>query len=291
MYSIENQQLKIYADGTFSILITGEKGIGKSFLIKNTLKENIFILQCTGSNINFEEKLKEKLNEANKKILVFDNIENISIENQKILFDYISTRTGGFFDIFKTEDITCQLIFVSNLSLTQLYNGEFYSPLIDRISQQIIELKPLRKLKFDEQKQAYESVWKQMKFKDKAKNELEYTPNNDILNWLKSLNLAGNFRDLEKIAILHWRFLNFTNEYKKIFDVENVFEFVKKEFEKSDVKPENEFFSFGKNADDIIKDFRKQLVLWAEKVYVETPKILENLSISEKTLYNWKNGK
>ncbi|TAE73264.1 MAG: AAA family ATPase [Bacteroidetes bacterium] len=295
MYSIEIQQLKVYADGTFSILITGEKGTGKTFLIKNTCKdifnEEVFIFKYTNSNSNFEEKLKEKLKEANKKILVFDNIENISFENQIILFDCISTRKGGFFDVFKDEKITCQLIFVSNLSLTQLYNTEFYMPLIDRISQQIIELKPLRKLNFDELKQGYESVWKQMKFKDKQENELPYVPNDEILNWLKTLNLAGNFRDLEKIAILHWRYLIFTEEQKKIFGVENEFQFVKKEFEKSNIKPENEFFVFDKNADDMIKDFRKQLVLWAEKVYSETPKILETLSISEKTLYNWKNGK
>ncbi len=290
MYNIEIQQLKIYADNTFSILITGEKGTGKSFLIKNSL-ENIVFLSCSQIENNFKETLKQKLKKANEKNLIFDNIENLSIENQKILFECISTKNGGFFEIFENENISCQLIFISNLSLTQLYNYEFYQPLVDRISQQIIELTPLKKLKFETQKQAYKSVWEQMCFKDKKGQIMDYIENTDILNWLKTLHLAGNFRDLEKIAILNWRFLTFSEDEKKIFEAKNEFEFVKQQFQKSDAKPENDFFIYDEDADKIIKNFRKELVAWAKKVYVDVPTILEKLSVSEKTLYNWENGK
>jgi ASC-1-like (ASCH) protein len=52
-----------------------------------------------------------------------------------------------------------------------------------------------------------------------------------------------------------------------------------------------EFFNPNQTADEMVKNFRRSMIDWAEKKFddLSRAEIINKLSISEKTYYNWKN--
>lgn len=266
-------------DGFFSILIIGERGVGKSSVLNN-------FREITQVN-----DLKKALEENKKNPLVIDLIEFLPFDEQKNIFNLISTGANNQLMNVEKKPTCPQLIFSTQKELTELYdNNNFYTPFIDRIAQQVIRIKPLRKLEKDEIASAWDSVNELMLLKENDKNyDACLKKHNDtIVDYIsKNLLLSGNFRDLEKLSIFLWRFTSENKKTTKQDVEEKLHEF--KEIHEVEIK--GEFFKIDKPADFMIKEFRASLVDWAEKKYSNLSRadLINKLDISEKTYYNWKN--
>lgn len=287
-------------DGYFSILLLGERGTGKTILTKEIT--NATVISCEEENGLFENFFENMMdtkvdteNKSDLKIVVFDSFDKLEIRHQKRLHELIAT--GPFNELVNVRSVEkryCpQLIFTTNFEYSQLFDEtKFYLPLIDRISQQLFELKPLRKYGFDEIKNAWETVNENMLLsKDDDKyNELLKTFDTLIVNFInKQLSLFGNYRDLQKLCIYLWRFVKSKEEEIKESDVKKRLDEFQKLYER---ETKSEFFKNEATADEMIKEYRKSMVEWAENKYnnLSRAEIINKLKISEKTYYNWKNG-
>jgi transcriptional regulator with PAS, ATPase and Fis domain len=294
------KELNSLIDGYFSILLVGERGTGKTSLTKEI--PNSTFISCEEENGLFEvffnnlmDKKADSENKSELKIVIFDSFEKLSKEYQKRLHNLLSTGPENLLvNIRGDKKKYCpQLIFSTNFEYSQLFDEtKFYLPLIDRISQQIIELKSIRKYSFDDIKNAWETVNINMllsnensKYENILK-DFELT----IVNFInKKLSLFGNYRDLQKLCIYLWRYskskketINETELIRGLEDFQNLYERESK----------SEFFKNDVTADEMIKEYRKSMVEWAENKYSNLSRadIIGKLKISEKTYYNWKNG-
>lgn len=298
----ELNKIQPYLDGCFSILITGERGIGKTRLVENGFRnwrlpstgfelknENHQFIECLEEIEDWKGYLAQKLKSSVGSYLIIENIEHLKYEKQVILNRYLSTLPGGYYKLLHPAEIRSQIIITSSLSLSELYNSEkTYAPLIDRIAQQVIELKPIRSGMNRLGKEiAFKKVWEEMMFKKDGQlcPYPEQDLNEDFYVWLDTLYLAGNYRDLQKIAIYVWRELLNSTRTRNLLDE------VKEKFSLHTYEPASHFFRYNASADDILKDFKWHLAEWAEKKYPDTKTALDILGIAEKTLYNWKNKK
>ncbi len=300
----------------FSILIIGERGLGKSQLIKElaekTENNKKTLIQASAASfaddIMAESELfgyekgtftgaqkdgkKGLLLEADGGVFFLDEVHHLSKSVQAKLLKALQTDENNKMRIrrlgaTKEEIVECKLIFASNNSieeLKQLLLPDFF----DRITQHILRIPALREIPEDREKD-WESVWKQMKFSEKYVCPKEKY----LLEWLKTLELPGNYRDLQKIAIYYKTFLDFDNETKEMLKPKTAFEYAKQQYEKyhSSNTGGHPFFVYGQKAQEILEEFHYQLQEWAIKIYKTRKEAAQALGVDEKTLNNWKNRK
>jgi hypothetical protein len=279
-------------------LILGEHGTGKSKLINELVKKKIekefdqpkeyryTIIDCISSFgrdlISQDGQDLSKCLDLDKyDLVVFDHLDHLSLEKQVELFNILSTEPGGISVI--TNKKLPQIIGVMSSPLVHLYdNPRWYNPLLDRFAQQVLILEPLQRFSKDDLFESLKDVWDYMCFKE------EFPDNKAMIirDWLYSIKsiLKGNYRDLDVIAINLWR------GAKNNLEVEDILMNVRNILESLRSNP-NHAFRLNVEAEIMIKDFRKELIQWAEQVYPDTPTMLNVLKISEKTAYNWKNLK
>jgi len=305
--------LKSYADKNYNILITGDTGTGKTYIAQEVLKhlfQKIAYIDVSLYEMYdyafFHKDLKEKLTEAKNGAVVFDNIKELKYEFQKALFALLHQRSDGSLSHFDSDKdkvkIERQLVFICTGNYVSL--GKMYSPLLNLISQQIIHLPNLSELDNHQMKEAFRALWNQNQFNQPLKNNITFNEKDEhyeaFFDFLNGYELQNNFHDLQKIAILIWRekFVMNRKNLDLFFNavVQNPYE----EFENWHKKPltesvafETENFKANVKADEMVKDFKKQLTKWAEEQYKNFSKarMYEMLDISEKTFYNWKNRK
>lgn len=301
------KKLESWCDGSFAILILGESGTGKSTLLKNFVGyevvseqnlehsskyrtksidcKSIFWSELKG---NDKKDLHQFFDQDQFDIIFFDHLDFLPFEKQVELFDLLSTNSKG--ESIITQKKLPQIIGTLSTPMVQLYgNPNWLDPLLDRFAQQIIIMDPLRNFTKDRLYTEIKRTWEFMKFKDVSENFEEVYPEDkaaQIRDWLFSIKstLRGNYRDLDVIAIHLWR-----GEMEKmpLEDILANLDFILGTLRNN---PDHAF-RVGIEADIMIKDFRKELIQWAEKVYPDTATLLNTLKISEKTAYNWKNLK
>jgi transcriptional regulator with AAA-type ATPase domain len=313
-------KMQTYLKQGFAILILGERGTGKSRLVKEVKdkdsKKNIVEVNCAsfdddakaeselfgynkGAFTGAIEDKKGLFEEANNGILFFDEVHNLSKMVQGKLMKALQTDPNNkyhFRRMQSTKEIETDFIaiFASNLPI-ELLKKTLLPDFFDRISQLIIELPALRETP-EERAQDWAEVWKYMRFK------YDVPRDKHLITWLKTLKLFGNFRDLQKIAIYYKSFLELPDEAKKIIEEESPYEFTRKQFEKyyskEESKPKNEIleYLFDNNllnqeeaGEKLTKRYKRLLLEWVRFNYPNL-KAKAVLDInSEKTLYNWKN--
>ena len=193
--------------GRFSILILGSRGTGKSHWLNEISKHNrkqdclADIISVNGwiAKDADEKFWEEKFTEANDKLLVIDEVEELSKQTQAILFEFLSTSNGKYG--WKEKKHQCRIVFTSTNEIKTLRDNEnvLLNKFFDRISQLVVAF-PSYSEKNISIWNDFVATWDKMIFpKDKI-------PKAELESWLKghSHKFHGNFRDLDKLAI-NWR--------------------------------------------------------------------------------------
>lgn len=213
-------------DDNFSILVLGQRGVGKTRAVEEALraawgtsKERPLVrANCgafgdatharselfghkKGSFTGAVDNRDGLLKQANKGALFLDEVHHLDRSTRGMLLTALQTDSEGKFRFTplgaqEQEVSKFQPIFASNRPLAEL-EGLVEADFLDRISQRIVEIPPLADEELD---QAWQDVWYAMKFMGTP----AAGPPTDaqFLAWLHDVDRPGNFRDLERIAIL-----------------------------------------------------------------------------------------
>jgi len=314
---LSDLKMKVFLATGFSILLIGERGTGKSNLATKHKGPKVKFVAASCASFSDDSTAESELfgydkgaftgalregkmglfQEANKGILFLDEIHHLSTMVQAKLMKALQTDSKNVFTIRRFGSTTetkveCRVIFATNKSVDELKEillPDFY----DRIVQHVINIPPLRDTPEDRQKD-WQAIWLGLKFKNVAVSLNDKV----LMNWLDTLPLHGNFRDLQKIAMYYYVFEIFDEETKRLSGYSNAFSYAKSEFEKYHSrynKTETGYvFSESSTTEDMSKDFFSQLSIWSIRKYKSASKAVKHFKelgedISEKTLYNWKN--
>lgn len=318
-----NKKMKTLLQTGFSILLLGERGIGKSKIAddaRNSIKDNKFhFVEANCASFDEDSKAEAELFgyekgaftgantekdglliEANGGVLFLDEIHHLSKPVQAKLMKALQTRENNKMFIrrmgsTKETMVECRLIFATNKSIKELREcllPDFY----DRIVQHVVHIPSLRET-VEDRIDDWKNIWQQLKFK----NKIEAPNEKELISWLKNLPLYGNYRDLQKIAIYYNAFIQFDEETKNMLDEKTPFEYAKNEFEKYHspiVQLENEKYNFNikQTAKEMQADYLFALQDWAVNKFQGRNKAIEHFhslgeQITDRTLNNWKNRK
>jgi transcriptional regulator with AAA-type ATPase domain len=322
-----NKKMQSFLKSGFSILLIGERGIGKSDIAKNakseltklekSFKGEIIEANCAsfrddsmaeselfgykGGTFTGADKTDRQgiIKSAEKGILFLDEIHHLSKSVQAKLMKALQTNANNQLTIRKLGEVKeekvddVRMIFATNKSISDLRNDllpDFY----DRIVQHVIQIPPLRETTEDRLID-WSNVWRAMKFKGSADVPKEAK----LIDWLNKLPLYGNYRDLQKIAIYYNGFNSFDETIRNMIDEKTPLEYAKKEFESyhyvnlpNSLRRDSTFIvSEGKNARHLEADFKYFLQEWAIKIYGSKKSAAEKLEVTVKALNDWKNIK
>ena len=313
-----NLKMKAFINSGFSILLLGERGIGKSQIadesVENHKKEYFKQANCAsfdedskaeaelfgyikGAFTGANSDKKGLLEEANGGVLFLDEIHHLSKIVQAKLMKALQTDKENRMSIRRLGStneikISCRLIFATNKTITELKKNllpDFY----DRIVQHVITIPALRETEED-RVDDWKRIWNNLKFKGNP----PVPSDNNLINWLKKLPLYGNYRDLQKIAMYYNAFQSFDEETKKMIEETTAFQYAKNEFEKYHSSEDKinrlKYFDENLTTKEMIANFKFDLQEWAIKKFKGRKKAIlhfQNIgdTITEKTLDNWKN--
>lgn len=313
-----NKKMETFLKSGFSILLIGERGIGKSKIASEAKQsfdnKNPFIeANCASFDedskaeaelFGFEKGAftganavkKGLLEEADGGILFLDEIHHLSKLVQAKLMKALQTDKHNKMSIRrigsnKEIKVECRLIFATNKSVAELRN-ELLPDFYDRIVQHVVNIPSLNET-IEDRLTDWEIIWKGLKFKGDAPKELE------LVKWLKHLPLYGNYRDLQKIAMYYNAFNQFDEGTKKMLNETNAFQYAKNEFEKYHspvVQLGKEKFNFNikQTTKEMIADYLFELQDWAVNKFGERKKAIEHFrsigdTVAPETFNNWKN--
>jgi len=306
----------------FSILILGERGVGKSRLAQEHARQEHFVTQNCAA-FDDDSKAESALfgyekgaftgankytpglfQEANGGTLFLDEVHHLSKVVQGKLMKALQTDSENnykYIPLGSTKERMAKFtaIFASNLHIDELKQRllpDFY----DRISQLIIEIPSLRETKEDREVD-WSAIWKQMKFGEEADGDKILKEDKSFASWLRNQKLFGNYRDLQKIAILYQSYLRFPKETKELLAKENgykcAFDYVTKEYQKyylANANSESDYLNTNMEPSEMLDMLRKDIVTWAENTYGSIPEAYQNFrklntdTPTAKTLYDWK---
>jgi transcriptional regulator with AAA-type ATPase domain len=319
-----NKKMETFLKSGFSILLIGERGIGKSKIaseakerlksLDKTVQGEIIEANCAsfandtmaesalfgyvkGAFTDAKDDKKGLIESAESGILFLDEIHHLSKPVQARLMKALQTdeinrlsirRVGANKEI-KVKDV--RLIFATNKSVAELRN-ELLPDFYDRIVQHVVNIPSLNET-VEDRLMDWENVWKGLKFKGDAPKELE------LVKWLKHLPLYGNYRDLQKIAMYYNAFNQFDEGTKKMLNETNAFQYAKNEFEKYHspvVQLGKEKFNFNikQTTKEMIADYLFELQDWAVSKFAGRKAAIEHFNskgdtVTEKTFNDWKN--
>ncbi len=232
--------MDLYWESGFSIMILGERGIGKNFLVKSLVNNSDSVKYLNCSTLQ-DDRIAESTLFGYKKgcftgavedspglfgafeniengVLFLDEVHHLSTNIQARLLDAMQTDKDNNYiyhrmcEPDRERKAKFKLVLASNLDVQSLQKAllpDFY----DRIMQQMIELPPLRECKED-LKEDFKSVFIQT-----GANLYIQDPWEEIkgfAEWIEHLDLPGNFRDLQKIAIAVINYHRMTEEQRDI---------------------------------------------------------------------------
>ena len=300
MENLRNQskdKLKKFIEnpGFFSILILGENGTGKNYIINSVLAE--IQTKTTGSYYPYEigENETDIAKIFENEYIVIKNIEELKNNQQYILTNALSTRDGTI-GLKKNRGYK-RIIFTSSFDITHLRDSREHliDRFWDRISQLVIKVPSFKDFS-QEIRNDFKVVWEKMDFKEYPK----LPEDGEFLSWLREncKTFSGNFRDLDKIAILwhQYRIINYagaTQNFKS--DIEaRIFGQVRQDFEafthypfqKTDTSNVFEFEK-GKTWEQIERNFQSKFKSWAKNEYRTIKEATKELNMPLRKMDKW----
>lgn len=212
----------------FTILLLGPRGIGKTKVVGDVYafqeKEKVINVNCAQFQSNPElarselfghekgaftgaiENKSGAFSLADKNTLFLDEIHHLDKATQSLLLTALQTDDKGFFSFTplggnKPKNARFQLITATNQTIEQLQ--EIILPdLFDRITQRTLEFSPLQS--GEAISDEFIHVWEKMEFKKSHNPIVNDNIDKSFMTWLTNEErvFAGNYRDLQKIAIL-----------------------------------------------------------------------------------------
>jgi hypothetical protein len=306
--------------GRFCLIVLGKRGTGKHFSIKKAFEQITQNLEPNDKKdlclkeLNFLEHsdIPEKANMMDKffekydyHTVVIEDIENLNDEQQKILFDFLTTKDGATFGI-KEKKYKLRLVFTSSKdSDTLRQDGEKLQGYFwDRISQLVVVMPSYTD---DKQyiKDDFDCTWNNMQFQKTKKYEhLSHIPRNATLEKLIddfADKFEGGFRDLDKLACMYFNYRIFyygckkkileeleETEKKIVDNIED--DFFSKTQLLGNYENDTAIFHFerGKDAKKLLKAYKVQLKKWATKEYKGVGKAEKALGAGKGTFKNYK---
>lgn len=281
--------------GFFSILILGDNGTGKGYLINSVLKEKD--QSNIGSYYPYEIGMTEEqiAKIFEKEYIIIKNIEELNEQQQNILTKALST-TDGTIGIGDNRGYK-RIIFTSSFDVVQLRENREHliDRFWDRISQLVIKVPSFKDFS-SEIKNDFKIVWEKMDFKEYPKPPED----GEFLYWLSEncKTFSGNFRDLDKIAILwhQYRIINYADTKQKYkSDVEaRIFRKVREDFEafthfpsqKTDTSNVFEFEK-GKTWEQIERSFQSKFKNWVKSEYPTIKEATKELNMPLRKMDKW----
>lgn len=298
---------------TFSIFLLGDKGTGKTSTITRiaeSKEKKVVTANCasfsddsmaesqlfgykkgafTGANNNTYGLFQK----AKDGILFLDEIHHLSKRVQAKLMTALQTEPKGSKNQGKfkirmlgaTEPcyISFRPVFATNLHIDEI--KEILLPdFFDRISQLIVKIPSIQEQNLDVYKE-FKTVWMDMDFQ----KEKEIPKIKKFKDWLKIIDLPGNYRTLQTISInWHQARLIMANKKEQKDQESKAFEFVKEQFDKylgvESIQTEKSNFNFRKNVSKKQLEYEYKLALYSWALSVEgygTHKLaIEGLQIS-----------
>ena len=278
--------------GYFSILILGNSGSGKEFFLKSFFKKkeinsNKYCIFQPYEIGNTEEEISN--------VFVKKFIEELTDLQQNILHKALSTSDGK---IGLNKNIGLKrIIFTSTFNVEQLRDSKEHisDRFWNRISQLVVEFPSFKEYSANIVHD-FKSVWEKMEFQEYPKVPID----SEFQFWLRENcgTFAGNFRDLDTIAILwhQYRLIEYKGlkqKYKS--DIETrIFRKVRNDFEsfnhfptqKSDTSNSFEFEK-GKTWEQIERGFKSKFKTWAKREYVTIKNATEELKMPSRKMDKW----
>lgn len=308
----------------FSILLIGERGIGKSQLASEARmqsEKHTPFIEANCASFADDDKAEAELFgvekgtftgvaerkgllfEADGGILFLDEIHHLSPLVQAKLMKAFQTDKNNKMSIRKLGSnnelkVELKIIFATNKSVSELREGEncLLPDFYDRIVQHVVFIPPLRETTEDRISD-WESIWKGLRFKGSPAPPNE----TDLISWIKKLPLYGNYRDLQKIAMYYNVFTQFDDETKKMISEQSAFKYAKAEFEKyHGSKNENEEgkynFNTRQTTKQLIADYLFELQDWSVNQFKGIKPAIEHFkslgdTVTAKSFHDWKNKK
>lgn len=310
------QKLKVFLKnpGRFCLIVLGSRGTGKHYAIESAFEqirsdskkelclEDLKFIEARNLPSD-ENELDEFLGKNANKTLVIEDVEDLSSEQEKLLFKALSTSDGKF-GIEKKVEI--RIVFTSSKDSDSLReDGKYLTGLLwDRISQLIVEL-PSYKKESESIIPDFKATWNKMKFKNITEYEsFAGLPKNHYLETFLEDNAEkfdGGFRDLDKLACMYFNYRIFHYGDKKIIDdsiekkvVESIRYdfFTKSQLQGSSGNDESVFqIRPGFKMDELLGQFKIQVRKWAKKEYHTIKKAEEKLGLGAGTMKNYVEGK
>jgi hypothetical protein len=316
MLAFEKLKVFLCNPGKFCLIVLGSRGTGKHFAIEKafeeiTSNENKIEGLCLQSLKFLEAKdipedsedMDNMFSENVYKTIVIEDVEELNVEQQKILFKALST-TDGTFGIEKKNNL--RIVFTSSKDIDSLRtdNEILIGIFWDRISQLIVEI-PSFKLEGTEILKDFYSTWEKMQFENTNGYEhLAGTPKNTKMEMFLEDNaekFGGGFRDLDKIACMYFNYRIFHySDKKKILDeieekvVKSVIEdfFSKSQMQGVSGNDQSIYqFEIGLNHQDLLGRYKMQLRKWAVKEYGTVSKAEKKIGLKPGSMKNYVEGK
>jgi len=300
MENIRNQVQNKLSDflknpGYFSILLLGDNGTGKNYLINSVLDE----MNKTNIGTYYPYEIGEtveKISDVFKnEYIIIKNIEELNEQQQNFLTKALST-TDGKIGLSENRGFK-RIIFTSSFDVMQLRENRDYliDRFWDRISQLVIKVPSFKEYSSDI-KNDFKAVWENMDFKEYPK----LPEDGEFHYWLTKncKTFTGNFRDLDKIAILwhQYRIINYADTKQKFkSDVEaRIFRKVREDFEafthfpsqKTDTSNVFEFEK-GKTWDQIERSFQSKFKNWVKNEYPSIKEATKELNMPLRKMDKW----
>lgn len=277
--------------GLFSILILGKPGVGKSHSVREIQKNLPSGTSCIDQLIEVslktvtpsKEAWEQIFKAAHNGILILKEVEHIK-PHDALLFEALTTHNGKYG--FGEKEYSIRIVFTSSYSVDSLRKSEEFIShrLFDRISQLVVQFPS-----FDDANRGiwedFTATWEKMRFE-----EMNRLPGPELKGWLeeKGHTLHGNFRDLDKIAIL-WHQFRLMEMPEK-----NILSEVKAQLQVFSAFPEQHadlgdafYFQKGKSKKQMEEEFRSKFKKWAIITYGSLRKAAGPLDMSHRTMERW----
>lgn len=288
------------------LLILGERGTGKTRLIENTIsafrKKDVIHVNCgslsetiqdselfghvKGAFTGANKDKKGYIQEADNKILFFDEVQDLLKSTQRKLVDFLENRRYRQLGGDKMEKSNAELVFASHKSHKEL-SKILDDDLFDRIAYLVFEVPALRELDKNDIKKFLMDIWEELGKSEDLPEKIDFTDNQ--LNKIIASGLKGNFRSLKSLLIRI--VINYNNEsdFTKIIDksIDDWLNYERVGSSKFDISP-----LLNMSGKDAVKLVQHELAdYYYQKNNKNAVKAAKELNVNNTTLKNWISNK